>query len=214
MKFFYHYLLFLTFNVGTILSHGQERINKDGLVANINIAFNSLEEIDSLYFDYQIKQEFISDYLKYFGEISPKSFNNEKNAKNLIFYYSTPNGIKDLLLEYIKTMSQNYDEMFSFGMEAYMKVYFSSDNEAALMRPNSLNKYAILLPIIVPENNEAHLYLNSKFICVVKQAKNGVRVHSGKEYQLEFKMKNIICCKESIIFNNKEERIVECKITD
>ena len=214
MRNIHNYILVIAFNVLTILSYGQDSISPDSLKINIKIAFTSIEETDSLFFDTQVKQEFILDYLKYFGDNNSEQFNNQELAKKIIQYYSTPDGIKNLILGYNETMNDNSHEIFSIGMKAYMKVYMNTDNPHALMMPNVLNKYALLLPKITPITNNTGLYLNSKFICLVKQAKNGVRVHSGKKYLLEFKLDQKVYCKDTITFEKQEQKIVKCNISD
>jgi len=47
-----------------------------------------------------------------------------------------------------------------------------------------------------------------------KQAKNGVRVHSGKKYLLEFKLDQKVYCKDTITFDKQEQKIVKCNISD
>lgn len=207
----YTFTLIVIFLV-TAKSYSQQTISKDSLKRNINIAFNSLAEIDSLFFEPQLKEELILDYLKYFWNISDKNFNNKDKAKNLINYYSTPEGIKNLIREYSNTMSKNYTEIFSFGQEAYINVYSNSDNINAMMRANSLNKYALLLPKTESENTDYELYINSKFICFVKQAKNGIRVHSGKEYLIEFKLDKKASCSQIVSFTEQEQKVISCKI--
>ncbi len=213
MKNNYKYILFyiLMFYVST--NYGQNTIDsKKNLETNINIAFENLEKTDSLYFDPTIKDEFIQDYLEYFGDISPEQFNSKNKAESWITYYSNPKGIKELILEFNKKMDGDFDEIFSIGMDAYMKVYFNSDNPGAMMLPNVLNKYALLLPKVEPTDENVAIYLNSNYICLVKQAKNGIRVHSGKEYVIEFKLNNTINCSDKHIFIKQEQKVINCEI--
>lgn len=214
MKNNYVYLLLFLVTFFTSKIYGQGIVSKDSLEMNINKAFVSLEISDSLFFEPMIKKEFIQDYLKYFENISPEQFNDKNAARGLILYYSKPNGIKELILEYNETMDEDFKEIFSIGMMTYMKVYFNSDNPGAMMMPNSLNKYALLLPKIEPKDEDVELYLNSEYICLVREAKNGIRVHSEKEYLIEFKLDNKVKCSNQHVFIKKERKVIKCEKKD
>jgi hypothetical protein len=204
------YAFILLFSVLTTLSYGQNSISIDSLNANINLAFENIEELDSIFFEPQIKQEFISDYLKFYANYPTKKLDKEGE---LITYYSTTKGIKDFILGYNGTINNINDEVSSAVMNTDMRAYYKSNNSRIMMMKmsNPLKKYALLLPRIKQKNNQTELYLNTKFICLVEQAKNGIRVHCNKKYLIEFKSNNKINCSYTITFAQQEQKIIMCE---
>ena len=95
-----------------------------------------------------------------------------------------------------------------------MRVYVVSKdpNVDRLMRSNVPNKYATLMINITPVSDTASVFLNGKFICTVKQAEKGLRLHSNKDYRFEVKVGNRVYCRSTIKLEGKEIRETNCSI--
>ena len=203
-------VIFFTLSFG-IYAHVQE--DPSDIKNNIDLAFENYKMRDSLLLDPELEQELKQAYYEEITALDPKNFFNQNAAKHLINFYSQPEGIEDILRDWIKATELPWANILSIDEELWMRVHFGSKNpkETHHMKSHVPNKYATLVVNNKPSKKEADIYLNGKFISSTKEAKKGIRVYSGKPYKLQLKRNRKTYCETKIILDEQEVQTQICK---
>ncbi|MEW6417979.1 MAG: hypothetical protein AB1480_07645 [Nitrospirota bacterium] len=184
---YFYIILLITLFIASPLS-AQKDFKEDDLNMMVEKGFQQYKHKEKIAFEPGLEKELKATYLKKLRSLSPKDFYDKAKAKDLIAYYSKPNGIEEILAAWVSATEVSYfEKIYSVDMELYMKIYFAAKEPSIspYIGENMLNKYSNLIVEIQPKDVKGDIYLNNKFVCTSSDALNGIRIPSDKDYIIE-----------------------------
>jgi hypothetical protein len=187
----------------------------------IEFAFDNVKKNESVYIDPQLEREVIDEFYRRISLLNSQRFNNNDKTNNLVQYYSTQEGMEKLLKDWIKKDSFNWDSVLNVK-DSIVKMKPASSSSVMAdgngvrpltwVRPKVPDKYATLIIRNEPQNLDVEIYLDNRFICTLKDAVYGLRIHSGEEYMFEMRLGDKVYCRTNITLNKQERRITKCNL--
>lgn len=188
---------------------GAEPRPPDGLSASIERGFRQFMEESGMYFEKDLETELQREYREGLLGLSPEKFANPEKARQAISRYGRPEGVREILADWVRQTEGEWDEMMSVDALLTMKVFMESSPETlAYFGPNMANKYATLIVEAFPAEVTADIILDGRFIADTREAPDGVLVASGRKYRLEVKAAGFRPLREDVMLEKRERRKV------
>lgn len=218
------YLLLAFFTLlPSAFGFAQKKKDSIDLRKNLDSALLSFQQKDSLFLSSDFKLEIKNSYAKEIASYKPELL--KPAIKKSILYYSQPNGMEQVIREYVFNTSGNAAEVFTLEDLLSHHIHFMVPKELPSEPQDSLvmavpmirmtsvpNKYATLVVKMQGMAANAMLFLNGKSICLLSAAKNGIRVHSNKLYAVEIRSGSRKICSKQVTFARQEKREINCSL--
>lgn len=185
------------------------------LKKNIENAFKELKNSQKMALEPQFEEQLQKKYFDGIKKLKPENFYYSERAIEPINFYSTTEGIKDILKEWFKATEVGHREkIFSLDSEIYLKIYLETkDPDVHPFIPENIpNKYAILFIEIKPDSLNPDIFIDGEFVATINDATNGIRFPSEKYYNVEIRFRGAVYCREEIILEKQERRTKRCNI--
>jgi len=113
----------------------QDDVSPIQLKENIKIAFDNFKIKDSVSLESDLEEEVKANYVMNFVNLKPEYFNNKDKARELIQYYSTSDGIEEILHGW-KMQADSLDVLLPIGNYLFQNIYLGSEKSDEITRNN------------------------------------------------------------------------------
>lgn len=194
----------------------QQKIDSISIRRNLDSALIKVQMKDSMFLSSDFQEQLKGEYCTTLLALK-KTYDAKPEMQRLVRKYAQSKNMEPLLRIIIRGAGEGSEELISISN--MLSKEFKSYDKMPKSKPSSPvigsevpNKYATLLIKVVPEKSDALVYLNGRKICKVVQAKNGIKVHSEKQYIVEVKSGNRSLCSKNIVLQRQEKKLNTCMI--
>lgn len=176
----------------------------------IDIAFEKYKKKNASAIDSTIEVEMKDEYLQMLKSLKANNFADTANAKTLLQNYAKADGVGLMLARWMNNIKGSAGAPLPIGSVLYDEIYAKTGNPEVVMSFNVPNKYAQLFVEKNPEDSDTEIFLNGKSYGKIKNAKNGILVHSEKSYQFELRKGTKVFCKSTFALAKQEKKVKKC----